>query len=133
MPQRHSLATFFANLSRATPPTLLALLGLICLATTAFAAFMAVLALAGTTEFQIDPASGSVLRVRQGPLLCDRTNLPKAAFGTPSVVMRDSEDGPFPILQLPMDGWRRPFEMACFDSRAEAELWRDRIAAALAP
>lgn len=125
-------AVFLSHVSLSTPPMHLLVVAVICLATTVFAGFMVILAFVSATELQIDPRCDSVLRVRRGPILRSSQALPRADFGAPRLEMHESEDGPFPILRLPVAGLRRPLEMACFADRAEAEVWRERIAAALA-
>lgn len=123
-------ATWLANVGPATSLTVLALVALVVIVCVGFAAFMVLLLLASTTELWIDPSKASVTRIRRGPIRNDTTLIPRDSFGPPVVTMRDSEDGPFPILRLPLAD-RKRIEMTCFDSRAEAEAWRDVIAAAL--
>ena len=115
--------------SLATPPLLLALVAAVAAVAVGFGGFLIVLGLASATELRIDPA-GPATRIRRGRLLNDSTPIPRDAFGPPEVRMKDSEDGPFPILHLPLQG-RRRLELTGFDSRAEAEAWRGLIAAAL--
>jgi hypothetical protein len=125
-------AAWLANVNAQTSWPTLALVALVVVACTALGMLFVLLALVSAIELQIDPTAATVLRIRRGPLLNDTTKIPRGTFGTPVVIMRDSEDGPFPILQLPMAG-RKRIEMACFDNRSEAEAWRKAIAVALTP
>lgn len=118
------------NASLSDPPPILLLLAMVTLVSVGFGGFFVFLGLVSASELRIDPALPHVARIRRGPVLNDTRLIPRAAFGPPVVWMKDSEDGPFPILRLPLQGCRR-IEMACFDSRAEAESWRDLIAGAL--
>jgi len=120
-----------ANASLSDPPPILLLLAVVTLVSVGFGGFFVFLGLVSASELRIDPALPLVTRIRRGPVLNDTTLIPRAAFGPPDVWMKDSvDDGPFPILRLPLQD-RRRIEMACFDSRAEAEAWRDLIATAL--
>lgn len=121
---------WLANAQAQTRAPVLVLLAVVVLVSVVFGAFLIFLSLSSRTEMRIDPAQPMVLRIRRGPILNDRTEIPRGCFGTPVVTMRDSEDGPFPVLTLPVQG-RRRIQLAGFDSRAEAEAWRDLIARAL--
>lgn len=120
-----------AGASLSDPPPILLLLAVITVVSVGFSGFFVFIGLVSATELRIDPALPQATRIRRGPALNDTTLIPRAAFGPPMVWMKDSEDGPFPILRLPLRD-RRRIEMACFGSRAEAEAWRDLIARALA-
>lgn len=123
-------AAWLANVGMQTSWPVLALVAGIVLACGALGGFFLLLTLVSATELQIDPARPEVIRIRRGPLISDTRAIPRHSIGPPALIMRQAEDGPFPILRLPLPGGR-PVEMACFDSRAEAERWRDAIAAAL--
>ncbi len=122
---------WLVNVSDQTSAPVLVLVAAVVLASVAFGVFLIFVSLASATELRIDPAQASVLSTRRGPLVNDRLEIPRKNFGPPAVVMHDSEDGPFPILTLPVQG-RRRLQLMDFDSRAEAEAWRDLIAKALA-
>lgn len=95
--------------------------------------FFLVVALVSATELRLDGRTGQAVRILRGPIVNRHDCYPLAGFGKPDIAMRDSsEDGPYPILtlKLPTGG---ALTMACFADRAEAELWRDRIAALLSP
>jgi len=124
-------AAWLANVSATTPLAVLALVAAVTIACAAFGLFLMLLVFVSTTELRIDPSQPDALRLRRGPVLNDSTAIPRRAFGLPAVTLRDSDDGPFPVLTLPVQG-RRRIEMACFDSHAEAEAWRNLIARALA-
>ncbi len=121
---------WMANASLSDPPLILVLVSVVALVSVGFGGFFVFLGLISASEMRIDPALPQVTRIRRGPILNDTTLIPRSAFGQPEVRMKDSEDGPFPILRLPLEG-RRRIEMVCFDSRAEAEAWRNLIAKAL--
>ncbi len=121
---------WLANVNAQTSWAALAFVVIVVLVSALFGCVFILIALASATELRIDPTQPAVLRLRRGPLLNDSTAIPRHDFGPPTVIMRDSEVGPFPILRLSLAG-RRRIEIACFDSSAEAERWRDTIAAAL--
>ena len=123
-------AAWLANVGMQTRWPVLALVAVVVLVCAALGGFFLLLTLVSTTELHIDPALPDVRRIRRGPLLNDTKAIPRHRIGPPALIMRQAEDGPFPILRLPVPGGS-PVEMACFDSRAEAERWRDAIAAAL--
>ncbi|NTT84983.1 hypothetical protein [Tabrizicola fusiformis] len=123
-------AAWLANVGAETSWPVLALVGAVVLVSGGLGGFFLLLALVNTTELWIDPALPGVTRSRRGPLINDIRTMPRHSIGPPALIMREAEDGPFPVLRLPVPGGR-PIEMACFDSRAEAERWRDAIAAAL--
>lgn len=121
---------WISNVTAASPVPVLLLVALVTAVSVAFGVFLITVSLVSATELRIDPR-GAATRIRRGPLLNDSVPIPRSAFGPPEVVMRDSvEDGPFPILRLPVQGHRR-MEFTCFDTRAEAEAWRDLITQAL--
>jgi len=93
--------------------------------------FFLVVAFASATELRLDGRTGQAVRILRGPIVNRRDCYPLAQLGAPDVSMRESsEDGPYPILTLPLPTGGA-LTMACFADRAEAELWRDRIAALL--
>lgn len=122
-------AAWISNVTAATPAPVLLLVALVTAVSVASGVFLIGVGLVSVTELRIDPL-GAATRIRRGPLLNDSVPIPRSAFGPPEVVMHDSEDGPFPILRLPVQGHPR-MEFTCFDTRAEAEAWRDVIARAL--
>ena len=123
-------SAWLANVGPETSVPVLILVAAVVLVSLTAGGFFLMLTLVSTTELQIDPTQPEVTRIRRGPLRNDTMAIPRQNIGPPALVMRKAEDGPFPILRLPLSGGR-PIEMACFDNRAEAERWRDAIAAAL--
>jgi hypothetical protein len=123
-------AAWLANASFSMPLLSLTLLGVVVVTCAGFGALLIVITFASVNELRIDPADDCVTRTRRSPLVNGTTRIPRRDLGLPTVIMRDSDDGPFPILHLTFPGGRR-FEMANFDTRAQAELWRDRIGATL--
>jgi hypothetical protein len=110
---------------------MLALLLVLIAGPLAFALFLLRVLLASAIELQIDPQSPDVLRIRRGLILNDRTEIPRHSFGPPEIVMRQTEDGPTPMLRLPLPVRGRIIESTNFMNRAEAEGWCRAIAAAL--
>jgi hypothetical protein len=123
-------AAWLANAHMGLPLVSLLVLGGVAVLSFGFGALLLALSLVSVTEVRIDPSADFVTRIRRGPLLNDRTQIPRTAIGPPVLTLRDGEDGPFPLLTLTLPRGRR-LEMACFADRAEAEAWRDRITAAL--
>jgi hypothetical protein len=123
-------AAWLANVSAQTPWPTLALVTIVVMVCAVFGGIFFLIAFASATELLIDPTQPAVIRTRRGPLQNDTTPIPRRNFGPPAVIMRDAEDGPFPILRLPLPGAAQ-IDMACFDTRAEAETWCKIIAAAL--
>jgi hypothetical protein len=123
-------AAWLTNVTTQTSWPVLALLVVVVGVCLALGGFFLLLVLVSATELQIDPTQPDALRIRRGPVLNDRTPIPRRSFGSPEVVMRSSEDGDYPLLRLPLPGGSR-IEMACFDSRTEAEGWCRAISAAL--
>lgn len=123
-------AAWLANASLSHPVWTWFLLGAVVIISAGFGGVLVILSLASATELRIDPGADSVTRIRRGPLVNDTTTYPRSLIGPPVLKMQDSEDGPYPVLRLPMPG-KRSQEMANFANRAEAEVWLNRITAAL--
>lgn len=85
-----------------------------------------VIGLVSATALRIDAATGEVTRTMRGPILRRNERYPLASIAPPELVMRDSEDGPYPILRLRLPQWPL-VEMCDFANRAEAEHWQNRI------
>ena len=84
------------------------------------------LSAAMTLDFRL---SDHVLVVStRGPLTRSRTEYDFAAVSGPTLTMRDSEDGPYPVLGMTVRGRRSGLEMTGFASAEEARLWQKRIA-----
>lgn len=89
--------------------------------------FFVLIGLVSATDLRLDPVTGRAIRTLRGPVVNRQDSFALAELSLDQVVMRDSEDGPFPVLRLRLPGWRRWLDIACFDSRAEAEAWRARL------
>lgn len=119
-------AVFLFHLRWDTPPVAM----LLVFGCVAFALYvggmMLLVALVRPMVLVLDPATGEVTRARRGDLrdVTDRFRL--ADLPPPQVVMRDSEEGIYPVLRLALPRGRA-FEVADLRDRAEAEQWRDRI------
>ncbi len=85
-----------------------------------------IIGLVSATDLRIDAARGEVTRIMRGPILRRHECYPFTAIAPPELTMRDSEDGPYPILKLRLPRWP-VVEMCDFAHRAEAEYWQDRI------
>lgn len=91
-------------------------------------AFFLLMGLASATELRFDPATRRVWRRLRGPVVNRQDSFAFADIPPPKVIMRPSEDGPFAVLRVTLPGWWRRLDMACFDSRAQADRWCNRIA-----
>lgn len=123
--------TWIINVNGQTSVPVLMLVASVTLLSVVFGAFLARVALVSATELHIDPSAPHVIRTRRGPWLNDVSQLPRRSFAPPELIMRDSEDGPYPILRLRHSG-RKLLDIACFDGPSEAEAWRKAIVRALA-
>jgi hypothetical protein len=81
---------------------------------------------ASATELRLDPVTGRAERELRGPIVNRRDSFRLSDIAPPDLIMRDSEDGSFPILRLRLPN-RSRIEMACFVDRADAERWRESI------
>lgn len=118
--------TWLAEASFSMPVTSLAVLGLVVVICAGFGAIMVMIAFSSVSTLRIDPADDCVTLNRRGPFKNDTTRIPRCDIGLPKVTMRHSDDGPFPILHMPLPAGK-PLEMVGFDNRAQADFWRDQI------
>ena len=88
-------------------------------------AFFIVIGLFSATDLRLDPVTGHADRYLRGPIVNRHDRFPLSRVAPPDLIMRDSEDGPYPILKLKLPRGR--VEMACFDNEAEARAWCARI------
>jgi len=101
-------------------------LAALCIVTPiALGAFFVFLGFVSATDLRLDPAAGVAERSLRGPIVNRKDRFSLSEISKPEVVMRDSEDGKFPILKLRLPRGR--VEMACFDSEAEARAWCSQI------
>lgn len=89
------------------------------------------LAFASSTELRLHPATGCATRIMRGPLLRGHETHSFSALQSPALIMRDSEDGPYPILRMRLPRWP-VVEMSDFSGRSEAKKWQARITELLA-
>ncbi|MCF1707631.1 hypothetical protein L0V05_02255 [Tabrizicola sp. J26] len=123
---------FFIHLDWLTPSPMI-LIGLAFMVIPpAMGGFLLAAALWSAAELRIDPATGWAQRILRGPFVNRSDQFPLADLAVSDVIMRDSDDGTYPLLRVSMPG-RRRLDMACFFDRAEAEQWRARIERALRP
>ena len=88
------------------------------------------LALCRTRQLQFDTRRRLLLRTSRWPLGRRHTPIPYAQLTPPDIAQRESEEGPYYLVRLGVQG-ARPMQLGAFDTLAEAELWRGRIAAQL--
>jgi hypothetical protein len=113
-------------------PSLTLLVAVFCIVfPAAVGAVFVVMALASSTELRLDPATGAATRILRGPVLRRRETYPLSALEPPVLIMRDSEEGAYPVLRMRLPKWP-VVEMCDFSGRAEAEAWQARIASLLA-
>ncbi|MFC4254157.1 hypothetical protein GRI97_01890 [Altererythrobacter xixiisoli] len=82
--------------------------------------------LSSATELRIDAERREITRIMRGPVYRRRDCYPFAGMQPPELIMRDSEDGPYPILRWRLPQWPVA-EMCDFAHREEAEYWQGRI------
>ncbi|PJI97827.1 hypothetical protein CLU85_2626 [Acidovorax sp. 69] len=105
------------------------LLAVACvLAATAMGLLFITLALCRVRTLQFDTAQRRVLRTSRWPLGARHTPIDFDRLGLPDVLERASEDGPYYVVRLTVQG-ERPMHLASFDRRDDAEHWRSRVAA----
>lgn len=102
------------------------ILAAVCIvAPIAIGAFFIFVGFSSANYLRLDPVTGFAERVLKGPIINRKDRFPLSQIGAPEVIMHDSEDGPFPILRLPLPSGR--IEMACFESIGEAHAWEKQI------
>lgn len=122
---------FILHADWGTPSPTLLLAALCIMVPAVLGSFFVLLSFASSTELRLDPARGHAVRIMRGPILKRHETYPLSALTPPTLIMRDSEDGPYPVLRLRLPKWP-VVEMSDFSGRAEAETWQERIAALLA-
>ncbi|TDR94824.1 hypothetical protein [Enterovirga rhinocerotis] len=65
------------------------------------------------------------------PLGSWRDEIPFARVEGIALHLRETEDGPFPLVRLTVAGARRPVELAGLGTPPQADAWRERIEALL--
>jgi hypothetical protein len=93
--------------------------------------FLIAAALWSANELRLDPATGRADRTLRGPLVNRSESFPLSSLALSEVIMRDSDDGPYPLLRLTLPRGL-PVDIVCFLNRDEAERWQRKIAATLA-
>ena len=88
------------------------------------------LALCRTRRLQFDTQRRLLLRTSRWPLGRRDVSISYAQLTQPDIQQRESEEGPYYLVRLAVQG-ARPMQLGAFDTLAEAELWRGRIAAQL--
>ncbi len=124
-------APFIIHADWGTPSPGLLLAALCIVFPVIVGSFFVLLAFASSTELRLDPATGCATRMMRGPLLRRHETYPFSALQPPTLIMRDSEDGPFPVLRMRLPRWPA-VEMSDFSGRSEAEEWQNRITKLLA-
>ena len=88
------------------------------------------LALCRTRRLQFDTRRRLLLRTSRWPLGRRDVSISYAQLSALDVEQRESEEGPYYLVRLGVQG-EKPMQLGAFDTLAEAELWRGRIAAQL--
>lgn len=88
------------------------------------------LALCRTRRLQFDTRRRLLLRTSRWPLGRRQVPIDYDQLSALAVEQRESEEGPYYLVRLGVQG-ARPMQLGAFDTQAEAELWRGRIAAQL--
>lgn len=112
-------------------PWLHKLLGLVCVVVPCLMGglFLA-LALCRPRQLQFDTRRRLLLRTSRWPLGRRDVSISYAQLSALDVEQRESEEGPYYLVRLGVQG-EKPMQLGAFDTLAEAELWRGRIAAQL--
>ena len=122
---------FLIHADWGTPSPTLLLAGLCIAAPVVLGSFFVLLSFTSSTELRLNPATGCAVRIMRGPFLKRHETYPLSALTPPTLIMKDSEDGRYPVLRLRLPKWP-VVEMSDFSGRAEAEAWQERIASVLA-
>lgn len=94
-------------------------------------AFLLLVALVRPVTLALDPVAGQVIRSRSGDPRKVLARFALSDLPQPQVLMRDSEEGVYPVLRLSLPRGR-PFDATGFRDPDEAEVWRARIARLIA-
>lgn len=122
---------FIIHADWGTPSPTLLLAALCIILPIVLGSFFVILAFASSTELRLDLATGFATRIMRGPFLRRHETYPLSMLTPPALIMRDSEEGAYPVLRMRLPKWPM-LEMSDFSGRAEAETWQARIAAVLA-
>jgi hypothetical protein len=113
-----------------TPDPILLIAAFAILAGLGMGGFLIAAALWSASEVRLDPATGRADRTLRGPLVNRHESFPLSALTLSDVILRDSDDGPYPMLRLSLPRGL-PLDIACFINRDEAERWQRKIASTL--
>lgn len=102
------------------------------LALLSFGVFALTAALGGARTLEFGLARRVLVVSTRGPLTRSRAEYAFSAIPEPFLEMRESEDGPYPVLGLALPGEKRRLEMTGFADAGEAIHWQKRLTAALA-
>jgi hypothetical protein len=120
----------FASLGRWMPPAWTDVIALVAIL--AFAAVGVVgllIAFCGRKTLDFDGERRTIARRVVAPIGRWRDEIPFDRVTGVELHVRQTEDGPFPLVRLRVADERRPVELAGFDTPDEADRWRERIAA----
>lgn len=95
--------------------------------TGSFGLMCAAIALAGVKTLRFDRHRRMLIHSIVGPLGRRTSEIAFDRIDRIQTVMRDSEDGPYPVLLLFIAGARRPIELAEVGDRPAADGWRSEI------
>lgn len=93
-----------------------------------FGYFVMYVALSGARRLVFQNTLRVARQTLHWPFYTKTSDIAATRFRSVDLHMRDSEDGPYPILRITIDGMR-PVVMANFRDRADADQWKLRIEA----
>jgi hypothetical protein len=82
----------------------------------------------GVRQLVFQNAQRMAVQTMRWPFISKRSEIAADRFRSVEVAMRDSEDGPYPVLKLFIHG-SRPLTLVGFETRADAYLWKELIEA----
>ncbi|KRB37507.1 MULTISPECIES: hypothetical protein [unclassified Acidovorax] len=123
---------FVQHASTATPWPHLLLAAACVLAASAMGLLFMAIAMGRVLTLQFDAARRCMVRTSRWPLGARSTSIAFDQIAPPDIQRRESEDGPYYVLRLAVQG-ERPLQLGGFDRREEAEHWCHRIAALVRP
>lgn len=103
---------------------------LTCLSLFAFGLLLLVMALGSVKTLEFLPSKRLRVTTR-GPVRRNDAEYSFATLLTPEVVIRESEDGRYPVIVLGLADAAKPLELVGFRDESEARHWRDQIAGML--
>ena len=120
----------FASLGRWMPPAwtdAIALAAILAFAGVGAVCLLVAFCSRKTLDFNVERRA--IARDVVAPIGRWRDEIPFDRVTKVELHVRQTEDGPFPLVRLRLAGERGPIELAGFDTPEQAERWRQKIAA----